>query len=247
MCMAMQDKGLNELLPFGEYIPPERLATSPPCVLMGMDAWELERLLQRIAMPGGTRRERRARVRAITTDIPHSSSGMKASHAVQIHLRSASRAGRLATRLQHRAVPVQSWSHSPDLLIGLDSCAVHTMDSARSSASFCTHLWLRACSVHSHGSRSPLLRRAEAHGRPTPFAPASQAQASSSTANGRPQASYAHDGHPSSWPPHSSELPHRVSQAGSLLQCIFVTMCFQPKLACFEVWAHDARVLPSCT
>ena len=63
----LQDHNLNELLPFGEYIPPERLAANGPCVLMGLDAWELERLLQRLAVPGGARRDRRSRARAVTS------------------------------------------------------------------------------------------------------------------------------------------------------------------------------------
>ena len=73
--LMLQDKTLNELLPFGEYIPPERLATTAPCVLMGMDAWELERLLQRLAVPGGARRERRSRARAVTAEPSRSTAG----------------------------------------------------------------------------------------------------------------------------------------------------------------------------
>ena len=75
LLLLLQDKTLNELLPFGEYIPPERLATNAPCVLMGMDAWELERLLQRLAVPGGPRRERRSRARAVTAEPSRSTAG----------------------------------------------------------------------------------------------------------------------------------------------------------------------------
>ena len=44
-----QNPDLNELLPFGEYVPPEQLAESFPHFSVGLDAWELERLLQRLA------------------------------------------------------------------------------------------------------------------------------------------------------------------------------------------------------
>ena len=59
-----QDEALNELLPFGEYVPPERLAASAPQFVMGLDAWELEQLLQRLAVVNGpgaasSRRDRR--------------------------------------------------------------------------------------------------------------------------------------------------------------------------------------------
>ncbi len=59
-----QDEALNELLPFGEYVPPERVAASAPQFVMGLDAWELEQLLQRLAVVNGpgaasSRRDRR--------------------------------------------------------------------------------------------------------------------------------------------------------------------------------------------
>ena len=45
----MQDATLNELLPFGEYIAPERAAAaSVPHFMAGLDAWELEHLLHRL-------------------------------------------------------------------------------------------------------------------------------------------------------------------------------------------------------
>lgn len=47
----VQEDSLNELLPFGEYRPPEQDTT--PAMLMGMDAWELDRLLARLAMGAG--------------------------------------------------------------------------------------------------------------------------------------------------------------------------------------------------
>ena len=60
----MQDAALNELLPFGEYVPPERMTASAPQFVMGLDAWELEQLLQRLAAVNGpgaasSRRDRR--------------------------------------------------------------------------------------------------------------------------------------------------------------------------------------------
>ena len=45
----MQDATLNELLPFGEYIAPERAAAASASHFMaGLDAWELEHLLHRL-------------------------------------------------------------------------------------------------------------------------------------------------------------------------------------------------------
>mmetsp|Transcript_2250 Transcript_2250/g.6701 ORF Transcript_2250/g.6701 Transcript_2250/m.6701 type:complete len:356 (-) Transcript_2250:1661-2728(-) len=49
--LQMKEDSLNELLPFGEYRPPEQDTT--PAMLMGMDAWELDRLLARLAMGAG--------------------------------------------------------------------------------------------------------------------------------------------------------------------------------------------------
>lgn len=55
----MQDETLNELLPFGEYRPPEQ--TTPSHVLLGLEAWELDRLLARIAVHGNSTSGRRSR------------------------------------------------------------------------------------------------------------------------------------------------------------------------------------------
>ena len=78
---GVQDQALNELLPFGEYVAPERFSGSGTHVLMGLDAWELERLLHRLATtgPNGTgRRDRRSRSRthilpsSMATAVPSS-------------------------------------------------------------------------------------------------------------------------------------------------------------------------------
>ena len=50
---------MNELLPFGEYRPPEQ--TTPSHVLLGLEAWELDRLLARIAVHGNSTSGRRSR------------------------------------------------------------------------------------------------------------------------------------------------------------------------------------------
>ena len=60
----MQDETLNELLPFGEYVPPERISGVPSHFMVGLDSWELEQLLQRLAVAHGvggvpSRRDRR--------------------------------------------------------------------------------------------------------------------------------------------------------------------------------------------
>ena len=45
----VQDPALNELLPFGEYVAPERLSSATaPHFMVGLDAWELEHLLHRL-------------------------------------------------------------------------------------------------------------------------------------------------------------------------------------------------------
>jgi len=75
---ATQDAALNELLPFGEFVPPERRGGGHAAAAHFLvDAWELERLLQRLsaAAPDGRgadrgsaryeRRERRSRHRAL--------------------------------------------------------------------------------------------------------------------------------------------------------------------------------------
>lgn len=42
---------MQELLPFGEYIPPEH--AQPAHLYMGLEAWELERILARLAVTNG--------------------------------------------------------------------------------------------------------------------------------------------------------------------------------------------------
>ena len=56
-----QEEALNELLPFGEYRPPEQ--ATPSHVLLGLEAWELDRLLARLAVhgSGGSRGSRASR------------------------------------------------------------------------------------------------------------------------------------------------------------------------------------------
>lgn len=66
---------MNALLPFGEYVPPPSATRPAPSesLLVGLDGWELERLLHRLALvqdgrgqqlgaaPRGGRRARSAR------------------------------------------------------------------------------------------------------------------------------------------------------------------------------------------
>jgi hypothetical protein len=80
--LCVQDETLNELLPFGEYVPPERLAASAPHFMVGLDAWELEHLLHRLAaantMGGLSARRDRRRHRSHT----HASSSGQDRHSV---------------------------------------------------------------------------------------------------------------------------------------------------------------------
>lgn len=79
-----QDEALNELLPFGEYVPPERIASGVPSHFMvGLDSWELEQLLQRLAVAHGVggipsrrdRRRHRAHSQASPAPPPRLSAG----------------------------------------------------------------------------------------------------------------------------------------------------------------------------
>ena len=56
---------MNELLPFGEFAPRERAPQLAPHFLMGLESWELERILHRLnvtnshsSMAGRARRSR---------------------------------------------------------------------------------------------------------------------------------------------------------------------------------------------
>ena len=73
---------MNELLPFGEYVPPERLAATAPHVMVGLDAWELEHLLHRLAaantMGGVSARRDRRRHRSHA----HASTSVQERHSV---------------------------------------------------------------------------------------------------------------------------------------------------------------------
>lgn len=82
-CFA-QEEALNELLPFGEYIPPEQLA-SPPQFMMGLDAWELDRLLTRLALhnTGAGRRSRASRHRHGSSSSSAAANGAASSSSRQ--------------------------------------------------------------------------------------------------------------------------------------------------------------------
>ncbi|KAK9908472.1 hypothetical protein WJX75_008453 [Coccomyxa subellipsoidea] len=80
--LQLQDETLNELLPFGEYVPPERLAASAPHFMVGLDAWELEHLLHRLAAAntmGGLSARRDRRLHRSHT---HASSSGQDRHSV---------------------------------------------------------------------------------------------------------------------------------------------------------------------
>ena len=61
--LAAQDPDMNALLPFGEYVPPERYSEGVPHFMLGLEAWELERLLQRLAVTNSASSSRRPRTR----------------------------------------------------------------------------------------------------------------------------------------------------------------------------------------
>ena len=92
--LCVQDDSLEELLPFGEFVPPEQAGS--PGMLMGLDAYELDRLLTRLALhnaaAGGRRgragRQARAAARrgaaeAAANTQRHGSGGLEAEPAGQ--------------------------------------------------------------------------------------------------------------------------------------------------------------------
>ena len=88
---------MNELLPFGEYVPPEQMTA--PHLLMGLDAYELDRLLARLALhnAGGGRRgraQRQAARAAARRDISRGSSDAVVSSAALDTASAASSAAR---------------------------------------------------------------------------------------------------------------------------------------------------------
>lgn len=54
---------MQELLPFGEYVPPEQNSISTPA-LLGLEPWDVDRLLQRLALQNGSAGGRRGRPRS---------------------------------------------------------------------------------------------------------------------------------------------------------------------------------------
>lgn len=72
----LQDEMMQELLPFGEYIPPERFQPAQQ-LYMGLEAWELERILARLAVTNGAttfgpvRRRGQAQAEPLTVHAQH--------------------------------------------------------------------------------------------------------------------------------------------------------------------------------
>lgn len=54
---------MQELLPFGEYVPPENGGL--PAAFLGFEAWDMDHLLQRLALQSGSH-PRRPRTRSRT-------------------------------------------------------------------------------------------------------------------------------------------------------------------------------------
>lgn len=64
----LQDPGMQELLPFGEYVSPEQTQSAQNVFMGQFEAWELERILARLAVsnagPGLNQGRRRGQLRA---------------------------------------------------------------------------------------------------------------------------------------------------------------------------------------
>ncbi|KAK9811883.1 hypothetical protein WJX72_011777 [[Myrmecia] bisecta] len=98
--LRLKDPSLNELLPFGEYVSKEQLASTAPHFLVGLDAWDLDRLLTRLAVANSgpsaaqpSRRER-GRQRNRSSAIPTTSAGTHAAAGVPLDCQDDSVAGR---------------------------------------------------------------------------------------------------------------------------------------------------------
>lgn len=88
-----QDEALNELLPFGEYVP-----TDAPLGEVGEEGWELERLLLRLAAVGHRQERRAARRAARRSTVPTAPQPIAErgpSHRLQ-RAEAAAEAGRLS-------------------------------------------------------------------------------------------------------------------------------------------------------
>ena len=71
---CFQDPTLQELLPFGEYVPPDNCGI--PVGLLGMEAWDMDRLLQRLALQNGPNpRHSRSKHRSRPFSMPGSDNG----------------------------------------------------------------------------------------------------------------------------------------------------------------------------
>ena len=68
VCGYVQDPGMHELLPFGEYVYPEQTQSAQNVFMGQFEAWELERILARLAVsnagPGLNTGRRRGHLRA---------------------------------------------------------------------------------------------------------------------------------------------------------------------------------------
>lgn len=99
--LQLQDKGLNDLLPFGEYRPPEQNVSSG--LIMGMDSWDVDQLLARLSMSSSSSARRSSRAarhaaRAVRqTELANESDGViesalrrgpERSAALPIHMHS---------------------------------------------------------------------------------------------------------------------------------------------------------------
>lgn len=77
----LQDPGMQELLPFGEYVSPEQTQSAQNLFMGQFEAWELERILARLAVSNGGhglntgRRRGQPRAEPVNGELPGSSAG----------------------------------------------------------------------------------------------------------------------------------------------------------------------------
>ena len=78
---AAQDTDLQELLPFGEYVPQD-LSGPATSALLGIEPWDMDRLLQRLALQNTATSSRRSRPRSRSRpySMPGAPSGERATY-----------------------------------------------------------------------------------------------------------------------------------------------------------------------
>ena len=99
--ICLQDPMMQELLPFGEYVSPEH-AQPAQHLYMGLEAWELERILARLAVSNNAAALHTGRRRGHSRAEPVVVSGIKWSCVANTSAASACNSSIMSdSRVQH--------------------------------------------------------------------------------------------------------------------------------------------------